>query len=159
MKIKIRRSCFETNSSSVHAVCINKNFKKEKITHIELDAKKDFYEKNYNLEEKANYIFQMCLNKDHEEPFPYFEKEKTYTYRFINYLAKKGIITDIKKCDDYYNYSLGDFEETLKLLMTNEELMDRFLFDDLSYFQIMDNNYVDENLPLKTDYDIFTFDE
>lgn len=159
MKIKIRRNCFETNSSSVHAICINKNSEKPKVTHIVLDAKTDFRGKWCSLTKKVNYIFLMCLQKDLDKPVLYFEKEKSYIYKFVEYLAKKGITTEIKKYDDYYTYGMGDFDEVLETLMNNEELMDKFIFDDYSYFHIMDNNYTNENLPLEKDYDIFTFNE
>lgn len=159
MKIKIRKNCFETNSSSVHAICINKNLKKETINHIVLDAKTEFDGRCYSLTEKANYIFLMCLYSDMEVPVLYFQKEKSKVYKFVTYLREKGIKVKIKEYDEYYNNGLGDFEETLEILMSNEKLMDKFLFDDNSYFHIMDDNYVDENLPLKKDYDIFTFNE
>lgn len=159
MKIKIRKSCFETNSSSVHAICINKNQEKPKINHIVLDAKTEFGGKCYSLTEKANYIFLMCLYSDMEFPVLYFQKKKSKVYKFVTYLKEKGIKVEIKEYDEYYNNGLGDFKETLEILMSNEELMDKFLFDDNSYFHIMDNNYVDENLPSKNNYDILTFDE
>lgn len=159
MRIKIRKGCFETNSSTVHAICINKDRPKQKITSIILDCKEEFSNKNHNIEEKIKYIFKMCLVVDMENPIPYFEKEKSYVYKLVSYLAKKGITVEIKKYDDYYTYGVGDCEEFLKMIMNNESLLDDFIFDEDSYFHIMDNNYVEENLPSKSEYDIYTFSE
>lgn len=63
VKINIRRGCFETNSSSMHSVCIGEGDLNDLVEKI------DFYTGEYGWEhevltttkEKASYLFQQFL--------------------------------------------------------------------------------------------------
>lgn len=68
MKINIRKSCFETNSSSMHSICIGKGDLNDLVEKV------DFYTGKYGwenevlttTEEKASYLFQqfLCFHDD-----------------------------------------------------------------------------------------------
>ena len=74
MKRQIRRSVYETNSSSTHAICISKNNDYKKRDYIEFETGEfgwewDTYE---TVHSKASYLITAILNG--------YDKEDAYNY-------------------------------------------------------------------------------
>jgi len=78
MKISVRRSIFETNSSSTHCLCYisgsstKKPPKKLYLTYIDYGWE---YEIITGTEPKANYLYSLCVSLDLEEEFKEAIKE------------------------------------------------------------------------------------
>lgn len=97
MKRQIRRNCFETNSSSTHAICITKR----KIDKDNLPSKVEFKHDEFGWEfevyedvlTKASYLYQAICD------LHYYENDKRKTnistgfMRFLGNTALSVILT------------------------------------------------------------------
>ena len=72
MKISVRRSIFETNSSSTHCLCYisgSSTKKPPKKLHLTYSDYNWEYEIITGIEAKANYLYSLCISLDLEEEF------------------------------------------------------------------------------------------
>lgn len=156
--IKIRRNCFETNSSSTHSITIeeyyephNRTFQYTKIPHhidITIDDT-EFNEDGNNLTEwqKLNALIDFIVG--------FYSDDNVDTNKPLFQIIK-NIIKD--KCDsnlelnlpEYYDYIFDDYNEnSLDLLgldedSTEDEIYNRFtdiIFDRKINLKHKDNEY------------------
>lgn len=118
MKVQIRNSVFETNSSSTHAICINTNGElkmpaKESMTYgrahktqLRAEHKYDFgweEERYYDFEHKFDYLWHAVINaysgyieivgyKDENKWYPIYKEYSTEDKIKMIFDAKKKII-------------------------------------------------------------------
>ena len=160
MKIAIRKGVFETNSSSVHSICISK----EPIKDLNFPEKLFFRHGEFGWsdiyyrtpEEKAAYLYQAILaHPNVDKKWDSVEKRKD---RLFQMLSEAGISIDFEapKIDEWgfeYGYidhvsDLGDFVD--KLLKNKKRLLN-FLFSYKSYVHTGNDNE-DTILEINEDY-------
>lgn len=153
MKRQIRRSVYETNSSSTHAICIAKD-------GYELKDYIDFHTGEYgwkceeygDFDNKASYLITAILSMDKEYADEKLtrlkdildEYEITYTIPELNvksyeYGRKKHYYYDIG--DDYIDHA-GELKSWLDDLLCDSDKLFRYLFGDS--FIITGNDNDDE---------------
>ena len=145
--IQIRKSSFETNSSSVHMLVIPKD---EKIT---IPSRVFLYGGEYGWEsdhvtDTINYIYQACLDRDNTE-----------VMKFIYYLTQKGIDVTYagQETQQYMNSGYIDHSGCVPLedLFKNSKMLDRFLFGGGWVDTGNDNS---DNCPDEENYDSNKYD-
>ena len=156
---KIRKGVFETNSSSVHSICITKNNK-----DLLKNAPKELYfnhgdygwDKNtyHDMQNKANYLYQaicdICL---------YSVRDK---YSYLNKISKILMKYDIMpifsdKDVDEDGFDIGYVDHPYELidwvesLCRSERKLLRYLFSEES-FVITGNDNSDHDVSIKVNY-------
>lgn len=136
MKLSIRQGVFETNSSSVHTICISKN------PDLTIVKKIDFYLGEYGWEfgeaNKYNYLYTAIMISDKREEYlgklkAILEKYKVkYTFEqpkygswISNVTGEKHYYLDNGHID--HDYELKDF---LEGIFEEEDFLLRYLFND-----------------------------
>lgn len=146
MKIKVRTGIFETNSSSVHTLCICK----EKDPPMPKNVKLSFeYTDTRTFEGKLNYIYKMCADYDMEYPQIYPDYDKTYIYKLVEFLENRGFVVEFDREHGYYFDSCYD-TDVLDAFLSSEDsgkLLEDFLYNSKSFVTIRDNNYASNPLP------------
>lgn len=166
MKRQIRRGCFETNSSSTHAICIAT----DDVLNIPKDIHFGFNDFGWecnthsSVNAKANYLY-TCL--------PYVAKDydtlKQYVTFIYNTLKSHGVenITmdnfeigistwgniyfDIQPANDCY-VDHGNFaDEFVKAVCTDEDKLLHYLFSKKSYVETGNDND-DYDVDINVDY-------
>lgn len=131
---KIRTGIFETNSSSVHCICIA-NYGENDFTRNVLRCETDEFGWEYGMYSdvycKADYLLTMIYCSERSDE--YLEKLRTI-------LSKHGIELDEKETSSYYIDHCGEWENTLEVLLNNEELLMSFLFNPKSYIETTNDN-------------------
>ena len=130
MKIKIRKSCFETNSSSAHTVTYKTHTSKSNypksitIEKARFDYCDDIVE---GYQAKANYLWEIITQ----------HSDYRHVMRFIEYLAQNGIQVRFEKEwvdeDNGYNGNLpydDNGDELLKEYLYHAGHLMEFLFND-----------------------------
>jgi len=140
--IQIRKGCFETNSSSVHALVIPDD------QTISIPTKVTLYGGEYGWENEEygdtlNYFYQACVDQGREE-----------VNRFFNYLKSKGV-EEIHAPELHWTkskYYDGEYAENndgwvdhsgeipFDELFANEHLLDSFLFGSGAYVRTGNDN-------------------
>lgn len=132
---KIRTGIFETNSSSVHCICIANDGDNIFVTPKVLSCiTEEFgwdHETYFDTEDKADYLLTMIYTSEH--PSEYLEK-------FRSILHKHGIELGERKTDWYYIDHSSEWGDTLNELLNNEELLMNFLFNPDSYVETANDN-------------------
>lgn len=171
MRIKVRKGCFETNSSSIHSFCIYKGEQNLDIPECVTLQREDFgWSNSYirNTNEKLNYFYEMCIYLDDEKKLINFEnkeeqfKEESLTKKFIEYLENKGIIVDYYLGNDCYDGGIdhcSDYCDLAKCLLEDDNnSLDEFLFGDNSLIVTTNDNMYEEyqyHAPNEKEYEIF----
>ena len=141
--IQIRYSSFETNSSSVHTLVIPKDqsLNIPKSVYLRLGV---YDRENRKVYDTLNYIYTAC-----------YEKGKDELNKLFSYLTRKGV-ENIQS--DTRGWGIIDHLEYLPLedLFANENLLDRFIFGEDSYIELIDDQY--KRWPEKDDYDLDKYD-
>lgn len=156
MKRQVRRSVFETNSSSTHSICITKSdIDKAHLPSILVFKHGEYgveYDKLYSVEEKASYLYQIIwdLTYDNED------KRREYLNHIIIVLDRVGVICDFKTTKpnswgngyvDHADYA----EEFLRAVMNDDDKLLRYLFSGESFVLTGgDNN--DDDVTIRVDY-------
>lgn len=160
MKITIRNSVFETNSSSTHAICIAKE-KVENLPECLTFKLGDFgWKGNYYCfpEEKASYLYTALASY-----YLYSDKKEEFMEaieKINEILAKKGVNCAFEHLDELYKDSyralwkydstidhVGELSIFIQDVLRTESKLIRFLF---SYDSMIitgndnDDSYVDE---------------
>ena len=129
MKIQIRKNCFETNSSSTHALCIPKNdeklwLPKTQIFHYRGNDYDLLEGKMPTQQDRADFFYTILTLM----PLSYFR----INY-FKNLLSACGIIPifeELETIPEYpYDYD-SDFDYLIEDLLENHDKLFRFLFSD-----------------------------
>ena len=148
MKRQIRRNCFETNSSSTHAICITKrkvdkdslpggvNFK-----HDEFGWEFEIYE---DILAKASYLYQaICDLYSYEND----KKKNEYINWIYNVLGKYGIACNFDTKDkDKDGFRVGyidhafETKDFINAVMNNENRLIRYLFGESKIITGNDNS-------------------
>lgn len=142
MKVTIRRSIFETNSSSTHCLCYisdsstKKPPKKLHLTYIYYGWE---YEIITGIEAKANYLYSLCLSLDLEEEFKEVIKETLPE-------------TEITYGESYDNMGIDHSSDKSKLLeiMISRKKFKKFLLNNSFIVTGNDNNEYNYN----NDYEV-----
>lgn len=144
--IQIRKSVFETNSSSTHAICISR----KKIDKSEIVGKSihfgfdDFgweFDRNADI---ANYIYTgicCCFKKD--EAQKYIDRIKHVLDRYdVKYSFEEAVWDK----DGWLHWDCGEIdhsmnlEETIKIILRDKELFLSLLFNKESYIATGNDN-------------------
>ena len=162
--IKIRKNCFETNSSSTHALCLDTTNKYEKYTQEHLDAfteivypfsKDEVYKFNdphvfVNLEDKIRYLWTIFVreyfgNTTHDQEMfmcklQTIVPQASFAYRFPLYDKEYVWFRDNAAYMEDAEYVLADDEYNTDSIVrwTVEELKD-FLLNGVIVFGDRDN--------------------
>jgi hypothetical protein len=134
MKV-IRKSVFETNSSSTHSICISKKDVTDfpKVIHFGFG---EYGWENNEVWDTASYLYTAIIENDMEE---YFDKIK-------NILDKHNILYTFvsRNNSKYFNqgyidhsYELSDF---INDICNNEDKLLRYLFGDSIIYTGNDNS-------------------
>lgn len=136
--LKVRKNVFETNSSSVHSICITK----KSINQIEFPEKIVFKHGEFGRddmilntpEEKASYFYQAVCDL-----FTDKEKEKIIN-RIYSELGKYGIDAEFEPdMRDEFGLEYGGIDHSYNLrewctpLSNNMKKLLRFIFSDESF--------------------------
>lgn len=175
MKLKIRNNIFETNSSSVHAICIKKDYK---LKDSDIFKYVSFSRNDFGWEpakycccdDKISYLFEMCLDEDgknkkinftftDDDHFDYkilSWEEDSCCARLLSFLQKRGI--DVQVCfpilsDGGYIDHCECWGDTIEILLNNEEELESFIFSKDSFVLTGNDNCYDEEkaIPLESD--------
>ena len=165
--IKIRRNCFETNSSSTHSISIER-FSNSNFKYIDIPKNKDIYIDETEFNNNGSNVTEWTkLNALIDFVIGYYDKtdifKKYYDNVVISVDTKKPLFDIIKKlikneCNseiifsfyDSYEYQTDDYEKNslwiLSLLdeSTEEYIYDRFkeiIFDPEINFKHGKNKY------------------
>ena len=166
MKRQIRQSCFETNSSSTHAICI--------ATEDVLNIPKDIHfgfddfgwecETHNSLRAKANYLY-TCL--------PYVAKDYNTLIEYITFIYNtlkshgvehitmdnfeigigtwSDIYFNIQPANDCYVDHGNYADEFVEAVCTDEDKLLHYLFSKKSYVETGNDND-DYDVDIKVDY-------
>lgn len=129
--IQIRRSAFETNSSSTHSICITRsnNYTLPDMVTFHLDDFGWEFQTYYEMQSKADYLYSGLLGYYYDQP----EKIKEAKEWIFKVLTKHGVdceFADDRLEDGWYagvdhDNELGEF---LTAVLRNEKTLFRFLF-------------------------------
>ena len=147
--IQIRRSVFETNSSSTHSICITKN-KPDEIPAVCRFGLGEYgwEERQIVGKEKADYLYTaiMC-QKDHEQL-------KQRLFEILSSLNIKCEFEEAKRNEygwyDFYVDHGGETRDFIEAVLHSQKRLLRYLFSDESFVLTgNDNSYVDVDIDVK----------
>ena len=164
MKRQIRQSCFETNSSSTHAICIATDGIRKQIPETI-----NFYFGDYGWEwrtlttisDRASYLYTclMYMNLDEIEKCTTFilETLKKYGVKEINFENFEVNVSNFSghiwlttKNDNYIDHG-SDTIDFAKAVCSDEQLLLDYLFGEHSFIQTGNDND-DGDVDIKVDY-------
>ena len=165
MKTQMRRGCFETNSSSTHAICISK----DDVDKNSLPKHVTFTHGEFGWEErtlsdtwsKASYLYQaICYCYDDDE-----KQEKLEVLK--NLLAEYGIDCEFEPDKkDSWGYSYGYIDhgygtkDFVDAVLNDTDKLIRFLFGNSMIVTGNDNSsWFDEYMYGTSDYSYVLKDE
>ena len=130
MKMQIRQGVFETNSSSIHAICISKDHDVDKLDFpLSIEFVRDEFgrwnDKLSDTHEKASYLYEAILG--------IYKNNADEKLRHIeNVLSKCGITCSFE--DSSYGYIdhviSGDLKCWIEEMMNDDEMLLTYLFGD-----------------------------
>ena len=145
MMAKIRRGCFETNSSSVHTICISpKDIMPNDYPSIVYFEGGRFgweYDEFWDVNSKAAYLLTMIVGIYGLDT----NEEREATDKIVNMLSEEGIECNFDYIDFYrhdaYIDHVEDWTEFLPQIINNKDLLFRYLFGDSVVITGNDNDY------------------
>ena len=159
MKTQVRRGVFETNSSSVHSICITtedefEHFPAEVVfTPGEFGWESDRY---YDLESKASYLWTAIIN--YVDEMCWYDVEtckKMIVATLEKYNIKAifigGIPGERYSATGYIDHG-NELDEFIKDVVNDEDRLMQYLFSDRSYVATGNDNddtipYIDATYP------------
>ena len=145
MKIQIRKNCFETNSSSTHAICITKagvdmNNLPKHVTfeHGEFGWENAEYSSVYS---KASYLYQAICDCNYERD----DKKEEMLNRISELLGTYGISCDFEESSDktwgdgYIDHA-GETIDFVTAVLEDDDKLLRYLFGDSMIITGNDNS-------------------
>ena len=163
MKKQIRYSVFETNSSSVHTVCINKTFAYPislKTIHFGTGEFGWEFSKYTNLCDKTAYLHEAIICAANDK-----DKYKELISEFTKLLHNVGIeevtwetITwEDHDCPDYKSHGYIDhgyeLSEVIDVMLKDPSILYGFLFNDTSCVRTGNDNDYPSDFNDDIDYD------
>lgn len=155
MKI-IRKSVFETNSSSTHVISITKhnNYNIPKHINFKFGEFDWEYETYKDMESKASYLYTMTEYFDGEY-IKEFNKRELYLKKIKEYLDEEGITYTFedRKVNEYGWDDNGHIDhgayspEIIEGILESKEKFFRYLFDDRSYITTGNDNDLGYYIP------------
>ena len=160
LKKQIRRNVFETNSSSVHAICMSNLASFEEQTAPSLDSLKggvlifqhgeygwEFETRNTTLE-RASYLYEALFDVFSKDDLLKAEEHISAALEKYNIKCEfeednAGCWTDgevIYKCSDGYVDHGGELKEFVFKLLTDDEMLIKYLFGDTLIITGNDND-------------------
>lgn len=149
-KIKIRNSVFETNSSSIHSICITKNNDSvvlpEKIFFVGRDFgwEQDIY---YDTESKAAYLYTAILQLG---KYNIIDEGKSIQF-IANVLMKNNVDYEfVKSEDEFYIDHVNELTEFVASVCHSERRLLRYLFCAESFIVTGNDNtddYFEKSCP------------
>lgn len=141
MKIQIRKSVFETNSSSTHALCLAKNYDKEnipKIINFGIMTNEEQWTAEQNMQYRIDILFASIIGKNDY----YTSRSFIRLGKLINLLTAANIIYKFNFDEDYIENNLLYIEYTdwVDIVLENEEMFLRFLTNNDSNIIEIDND-------------------
>lgn len=137
--IKIRRSVFETNSSSTHSICITRsNLELELPEKVIFDVGEFGWqeEKYSDVNEKASYLYTAILEL-------YDKKEQQKLINFIvKTLNKNNVDYTFEPVGDkfYYIDHCSELRKLVDLICHSEKRLLRYLFSEESFILTGNDN-------------------
>lgn len=144
----IRRSVFETNSSSTHSITIESG----DFTYPQLDIEKNIetgeygwgYDTCRSFDEKASYALTYALNYGIKEDFELFNAalNEVFPLNIITYNGKS--FDEILEIDDFgYEFGYIDHQsiDEASTIFESEKTLKNFLFCNSSYVTIDNDNH------------------
>lgn len=180
MKKQIRKGVFETNSSSVHAICIPKttdlivnsadlkyyNGEVLRFEHGEYGWERETL---YDITNKASYLYEAL--------FCVYDKDELFEAKqhISDVLSKYNVTCEFEEVDEgcwtygtktylhssgYIDHG-GELQKFVSTLLSDDDMLIKYLFDDDSF--VMTNNDNDDDIEnfynciedYETKYDIF----
>lgn len=141
MRIQIRQGVFETNSSSMHAICVchNKNTMMDKLPKEVLFESKGVFDCDYEIyntiEDKADYLYTLFF----EEGF--IDNEiKDFQERITEYLESVGVkaVFSKKKPNGYINHQSLSMDLINYVFQSKEHFLNYLFNDGTEIFTMMD---------------------
>ena len=158
MKTVIRHSVFETNSSSTHTICINKDFKwplKENSIKFGTGEFGWEFEEYYDIWSKAEYLHEAIISASNDEK-EYEELKAEFTKLLNNIGIEQVNWAEIKWDEDgypdwdshgYIDHG-NELHEMIQVMLKDPNLLYGFLFNDNSCVCTgNDNDDEDVNVP------------
>lgn len=133
MKIQIRRGCFETNSSSVHALCLGKgDFSIPESIKFGVLTLDEYWKSLNTYQYRADALFAGIIGKNDYDCAKAFERFG----KLIELLKETGINYSFNLTEDYIDYQLPYIEETkwVDKVLENKDTLLRYLFSDNSNY-------------------------
>lgn len=151
MKKQIRNGCFETNSSSTHAICIAKGDYSLQ-NHIDFKFGEFGWEvkEHHSLRNKASYLITAIFSSMKKETDKNLEKLKTILDKHnISYSIPEAEIKTYDYNDETFTYysmdgyidhseDVGDF---IDAVLSDEDKLLRYLFGESMVVTGNDNSY------------------
>ena len=144
----IRKGVFETNSSSVHSICISNDAVKDLPGFVKFGRQMFGREGKvyYNIEDKAAYLYEAIMAIEDE-----YKRDK-YWWKVQDYLTMNGIAFEKDYTGpDYTQIDHGDLCSIFVDAVCNDyNLLERYLFSKKTKIQCFDDEYCEycEHEPL-----------
>lgn len=148
MKIKIRKNCFETNSSSIHSLCIPRNtpYKVPKYVNFYLGR----YSWGPDIENNpGNYLYTYLVLTDDTERI---EKLENILYKHGAEHVNFEPYRDRDKWDVFYIDHAPESEDWVNSLFADEEKLLRHLFTPGAVIYMTNDNSPDDEIMTKIGY-------
>jgi hypothetical protein len=143
MTVQIRKSVFETNSSSTHSICIAKQ-KPERIPEVIHFGIRNFGWEWRTLygQEKANYLYTMILGQpNHRESMQ--KLVKLLDKIGVQYQFEEPVFEKIGKFEFLDNGSIDHASEGadfVNAVLHSQSRLERYLFSDGSFIKTGNDN-------------------
>lgn len=159
--IKIRKSTFETNSSSTHAIAIPKKPTFKKQSHVDFKWGEFGWEYKvyYDTVSKASYLYTM-LNYFDGGYTPEYNKRSVYLETIKKYLDEENITYSFEPSrgdvweNGYVDHG-GDNPKVIEGILKTKESFLTYLFDENAYVSTGNDNdegYFIPGVGLESDY-------
>ena len=135
MARKIRTGMFETNSSSVHCICISNNKPADDNIPSVLRCTTGEYGWDYRVYDskydKAGYLLTMIYSSENRD---------VYIDQLRRVLEKNGVKLDEGSREYYYIDHVDEWDSTLEKILYDEDRLMRFLFSVGSFVETANDN-------------------
>lgn len=170
---KIRKSVFETNSSSTHSICIAKCDEEltiPKSLHFEFGEFGWQYSTLQSINEKASYLYTGFISEGREDDafLKIFEVLRSKgievtaekpIYEMYIYTNHRGELVEVKLNQNGYIEDSGELNDFLNDICKDENKLMNYLFSDLSFIITGNDNHKEEAVDIDVDYPHYRYDK
>lgn len=140
----IRKNVFETNSSSVHTICIAKDFDYNGMLPKHITFNVGGYGWGYDclscILERASYLYTAVLYFDDEEKF-----NMNHIVDVLNGIGVECTVVTPDEHDDYYIDHCCELYDWLNTIYNDDTMLINYLFCDKSHVIIDNDNKFYDN--------------